>query len=204
MKYFLRQKNNGYTLLETLIAVSLFLVIVTIGTGSLLNANFLNNKSQNMRSIMDNLNFIMEDMSRNLRVGYNYHCGDAVAVDLPQSCPPGADAYIFFEEVNGDPNSNADQWGYRIFSYNGGTTYVVEKTINSGTTWVPLNSDEIRINSYSGFSVLGAEAPVNPPLNDTQQPFVIIKLSGNIVFKNTNTPFSLQTSVSQRLIDIVK
>src|SRR3972149_4215789 len=66
--------KGGYTIIETMIAISLFLVIIMAGMGELLNANLLHQKSQNMRSIIDNLSFIMEDMSRNLRTGSKYYC----------------------------------------------------------------------------------------------------------------------------------
>ncbi|MDO8659298.1 MAG: prepilin-type N-terminal cleavage/methylation domain-containing protein, partial [Candidatus Parcubacteria bacterium] len=101
MNYELRIKknrNSGYTIVETMIAVSLFLVITTIGMGSLLNTNLIHQKSQDMRSILDNLSFIMEDMSRNLRTGSSYHCfvlGDTIpsstspVVSTPKSCVNG-------------------------------------------------------------------------------------------------------------------
>jgi Tfp pilus assembly protein PilW len=66
--------TTGYTIIETMIAISLFLVVVMTGMTALLNANLLHQKSQNMRSIIDNLSFIMEDMSRNIRTGSNFHC----------------------------------------------------------------------------------------------------------------------------------
>src|SRR3989339_2244393 len=88
--------KGGYTIIETMIAISLFLVIIMAGMGALLNANLLHQKSQNMRSIIDNLSFIMEDMSRNLRTGYDYHCGDFSNIESPQSCV--SDNIIFFEE----------------------------------------------------------------------------------------------------------
>jgi hypothetical protein len=61
---------------------------------------------------------------------------------------------------------------------------------------------EIEIDSNnSGFVVKGA-LPVSG--GDVRQPFVIIRLVGTITSKdNVITPFSLQTSVSQRLIDVV-
>ena len=88
-KYFKQQNNRkkipgrvwGFTLIETMIAVSIFTIIVTIGMSSVLNASLIHNKSQDMRSIIDSLSFTMEDMSRNLRTGYNYHCIDDVNLD---------------------------------------------------------------------------------------------------------------------------
>lgn len=40
-------------------------------------------------------------------------------------------------------------------------------------------------------------------MGDLDQPFVTIKLAGLITYKNISTPFFLQTSVSQRLVDNV-
>ena len=78
---------TGYTIIETMIAISVFLVVVIYGMGSLLSASLLHQKSEDMRSIMDNLSFIMEDMSRNLRTGNSYHCAIG-EVDLTTTLIP--------------------------------------------------------------------------------------------------------------------
>lgn len=205
---FFRKISGGYTIIETMIAVSLFIIITTIGIGALLNANLLHEKSSDMRSIMDNLSFIMEDMSRNLRTGYNYYCatgGDnlsnvattkstPVIGGVPQNCWG-----IAFESSGGDPNDDDDQWVYYIDS----TGKIFKSTQGPydifPSNYFQLTPNEVEIDTTaSGFSVLGAE----PPPGDTQQPFVTIKLVGEITYKDVVTPFSLQTSVSQRLVDI--
>jgi len=196
-------QKNGFTLIETMIAVSLFIVIVMAGTGALLNANLLFQKSRDMRSIMDSLSFIMEDMGRSLRTGTNYQCFDASHSNLsyndvhngtPRSCSSGW--AIAFESADGSHN-NTDQWVYYIS--NGGKIF---KSVDEATNFVQLTPDEVVIDQIYGFSVLGAESPsATPP--DFQQPFVTIKLVGHINLPNGSiTPFSLQTSVSQRVIDI--
>ncbi len=197
MPRFNIKKNNkktaGFTIIETMIAISLFLVVVMIGMGALLNASLIHTKSQDMRSIMDNLSFIMEDMSRNLRTGYDYHCSNNLSLSdigipfSPLSCSNGG-VIIAFEPSSGNPD-NKDQWIYKIESNN------ISKSINGGTTWTQLNSSEISLDANSGFWVTGAES------SDTLQPFAIIKLSGAITYKDISTPFSLETAVSQRLID---
>ena len=70
--------------------------------------------------------------------------------------------------------------------------------MDGATSFVQLVPDEVEIDPLSYFSVSGAE----PPPGDSRQPFVTIRLIGEITFKNVVTPFSLQTSISQRLIDI--
>lgn len=212
MKIFLRKVNKlnrGYTIIETMIAVSLFLVVVMAGMGALLNANLIHEKSKNMRSIMDNLSFIMDDISKNLRTGYNYHCFPSGLVapsttysysiipsfaSTPQSCDFGFG--IAFEAANGDSNNYIDQWFYyidngKIFKSTQGPYY--------SYNFVQLTPDEVVIDPISGFSVLGAEPS---SAGNFQQPLVNIRLIGTITLKGTTTPFSLQTSVSQRLLDI--
>jgi len=180
MKFFLKKVNKlnrGYTIIETMIAVSIFLVVITIGMEALLNANLIHRKSQDMRSIMDNLSFIMEDMSRNLRTGSNYNSTSS-------------------SQISFDETATGERWVYRIESNN------IYKSTQGGAdgSWTPLNIEyEIKIDpNASSFSVIGAEPPP-----DTQQPFVTIRLVGTITYRNIDTPFSLQTSVSQRLVDIV-
>ncbi|MEK7219404.1 MAG: hypothetical protein AAB687_01875 [Patescibacteria group bacterium] len=203
----MQNKNNkkgGYTIVETMIAVSLFLVITTIGMGSLLNANLLHQKSQNMRSILDNLSFIMEDISRNLRTGSSYHCfvaGDVIPsvtspiVSTPKSCPDGW--ALAFESSTGIKNNDDDQWLYYID--NTGKIFKSTAGPYSADSFIQLSPDEVVIDTtVSGFSVLGAEGVAT----DLQEPFVTIRLIGTITFKNVVTSFSLQTSVSQRLVDI--
>lgn len=207
MNYELRIKksrNNGYTIIETMIAVSLFIIIIMAGMGALLNANLLHNKSQNMRSILDGVSFVMEDMSRNLRTGYNYQCFDATqglsqaTLGVPRSCsdPISPGWAIAFEYQNGDPLDYADQWIYYI---NNGKIF---KSVDGATSFVELTPSEIVIDPLSSFVVVGAEPPP-----DEKQPFVTIKLIGAITYKagtssSVVTPFTLQTSVSQRAIDI--
>lgn len=198
MKFSFKKNNkleDGFTIIETMIAVSLFVVIVTIGMGALLNANLLHQKSQNMRSIIDNLSFIMEDMSRNLRTGSTYRCiydnNFSTNLNVPRSCANGG-AIAFQNSTDGNT------WIYSVDSGSSGLTYRIRKSVDGGTNWVQLNPTEVIINSISGFSVTGAE----PPSGDTQQPFVSIRLVGSIIYQNVTTPFSLQTSVSQRLVDI--
>src|SRR3989338_2017416 len=195
MRYQKIQMNKGYTLIETMISVSLFLVIVVSGLGALLNANALHLKSEDSRSIMDSLSFVLEDMSRNLRTGYNYQCFIAGAslspgtLGAPRSCASGW--AVAFEFAEGNRSSLADQGVYYV---SGGKVF---KSTNGASSFIQLTQDEVVVNTAS-FSVLGAEAyPGN-----LQQPFIIIRLSGVMTSKNITTPFLLQTSVSERLVDI--
>jgi prepilin-type N-terminal cleavage/methylation domain-containing protein len=203
-----KQKNNrGFTLLETMVSVALFTIVMTAGMGSLLNANLLNNKAKSMRSIMDNLSFVMDDMSKNIRTGTDYECiSSGTAGSVLSSLTPlsGSNCWgIAFE-----PSDGGSQWAYEVVKQISPTTaYYIEKTTDGGQSWVILTPSEAAIDTtLSGFSILGAEPPPNAANSKTgtdyQQPLVNIRLVGSITYQKAVTPFSLQTSVSQMGIDI--
>ncbi len=193
---FKNKYSSGYTIIETMIATSVFLVVVIYGMGSLLNANAIHKKSENSRSIMDNLSFVMEDISRNLRIGSTYHCltgnDNLSSSHVATSCANGWG--VAFEASGGSASTNNDQWVYYISNGK-----IFKSTDNGASSYVQLTPDEVVIDSLSYFSVLGAEGV---DANNQQQPFVSIHLKGTITYNGGVIPFSLQTSMSQRLVDI--
>ncbi|MBP9748282.1 MAG: hypothetical protein KBD17_01505 [Candidatus Pacebacteria bacterium] len=213
---FSNKKNSGgFTIIETMISVALFIVITTVGMGALLNGNLLYQKSQDMRTIIDNLNFTMEDMSRNIRTGYNYRCytssdpiiptdDNPTILSVPRSCASGGGWAIAFESAYGDntvtdgnPVNYKDQWIYRIDAE--GKIFKATTGPYTTSSFVQLTPDEVDIDpALSSFVVTGAE----PTLGDTAQPSVTMRLVGTITYQNVVSPFAIQTTVSQRLLDI--
>jgi len=199
MNKFYLKKKKGFTIIETMISVSIFLVVVMIGVDSLLNASFIYQKSKDQRSVMDNLTFIMEDISRNIRTGYNYKCISGVfnpsqVSNIPQSCSNGGGS-IVFENASGNPSVLTDQWVYKIESTNG-VDFNIWKSVNGAGSFVKLNPDEIKFSNVSGFTVTGAE--LFSSSGNKQQSLTTIRLVGKIITKGKETPFALQTTVSQR------
>lgn len=179
MKINFKKKNTGFTFIEMVIAIAVFSIVVVIGTGSLLNAYKVHKKTQDLRSIMDNLNFIMEDISKTARTGTKYQC------DGGTDCSYGSELKFKDQYLND-------------------ITYKIEGEYISklsGANFVVLNDpSQIKISSESHFEVTGAD-PVSFP--DLHQPLLTIFLSGTIISNGDTTPFTLQTSVSQRELDIV-
>lgn len=210
MNKFYFKKNGGFTIIETMISVSIFIIVMMIGIDSLLNANLLHQKSRDQRSVMDNLTFIMEDVSRNLRTGYNFRCvadvfektqASGVLGNTPQNCLNGGGA-IVFENAFGSSKGGSikgvlcdecteDQWVYKIESA-GGPDFNIYKSVDGAVNFIQLNPSEIKLDRASGFTVSGAGAL------DNQQPLVTIRLMGKITTKGKVTPFAIETSVSQR------
>ncbi len=194
-KVFFKKKNkeNGFTIIETMIALSVFIVVVMAGMSALLNTHFVYNKTQNTRSIMDNMSFVMEEISRSLRTGYDYHCMSGVNDNSSTPLSGNNCQGISFTTSEG-----GERWEYFI----SGDGKIFKSTPSSPdvelTSGGENSPNDIIITELDAFSVFGAEAP---PGNQ-EQPFVTIRLSGEITYKNGSTPFSLQTSISQRLVDL--
>ncbi|MBP9711765.1 MAG: hypothetical protein KBD55_01905 [Candidatus Pacebacteria bacterium] len=195
------KRNQGYTIIETMISVSLFLVIVTSGMSALVNANVLHRKSQDMRSIIDNLSFILEDMSRNLRTGYNYQCFSSgqsltpATLGVARDCADGW--AVAFESSTGDKDTYNDQWSYYFSGDDENSFGRIYKSIDGANTYTRLTPEEVDIDQISGFVVKGAPDSTT----DTLQPIINIRIVGTINYRNISSPFSLQTSVSQRVLD---
>ena len=191
-KYF-KNKKCGFTIIETMISVAIFLIIVTISMEALLNVSFIHQKSQNARSIMDSLNFVMDDMSRNIRTGYDYGCLNEESTNIGD-CPLGGET-----PGPGISFTSSDGISHVVYElrYDNNNVLYIQKSIDGGIP-MRLTSEQVNLDlGSSGFNVSGAAG-----IGDGLQPIVTIRLNGSITTKGNVTPFSLQTSVSQRQIDI--
>jgi type II secretory pathway pseudopilin PulG len=198
-KYF--KNNRGYTIVETMISISIFLILIMTGMATLMNAFSVHKKSQNMRSAIDNLSFIIEDMSRNLRTGTQYYCLDFTDVNFSNINTSKSSLIdggvrrkcwgIAFEAAEGG-SSVDDQWIYYLDGAG-----AVQRSVDGGNNSIPLTPSEVKLSTVSGFYVVGAE----PSLSDDQQPLVKIILVGSITERGVASPFSLETTVSSRVVD---
>ncbi len=174
--------GRGFTLIELMVAVSLFIIIMTISMGSILSIFDSNRKSRSLRTVMNNLNLAIESMSKEMRYGKNYHCGSGGALSSPQNCPSG-DTFLSFLS-----NENS-QITYRL----NGTT--IEKDEDNGG-YLPMTAPEVSIDNLT-FYTLGAGS------GDSLQPKVLMRIKGHAGSEGKGkTDFTLQTMVSQRTLDI--
>lgn len=74
-------KNKGFTLLEMIVSLGIFSVVAIIAVGSLVRITSLNRQAQTMQAAMNNINYILESMSREMRFGLNYNCTTGTTVN---------------------------------------------------------------------------------------------------------------------------
>ncbi|MBI2087079.1 MAG: type II secretion system protein [Candidatus Zambryskibacteria bacterium] len=172
--------KKGFTLIELMVAVSAFIIVMTISMGSIVGVFDANRKSKSLKTVLNNLNLAVESMSKEMRFGKNYHCGSGT-VTTPQNCPSGDTLVSFL-------SSDDIQITYRL---NSGA---IEKQIGSGG-YIAVTAPEITIDDIT-FYTLGAGT------SNTLQPKVIIKIQSHAGTGKSRSNFTLQTLVSQRTLDI--
>lgn len=180
--------NQGFTLIEVLVSVSIFAIVMFVATGAVFSIVEANKKTHSLKSVMTNLNFALESMARDMRVGTRYSCNDGT------DCQSGAEKFSYKanRSVDGngsyDPEDSNDRIEYAL-SAEGRLT----KRISGGSPY-PVTAEEIKIESLR-FYVIGAAA------SDGGQPKVVISIRGYAGQGESRSDFNIQTTVSQRAID---
>ena len=191
-------QSRGFTLIEMMVAVSIFTIVMMIGVGALLSLVEANQRAQAINSVVSNLNAAMEGMSRSIRVGTTYHCNTSSVPEVPaqlalvKDCVTGGGRLLAFESSSGNRSNVNDQVVYRI----NGTQ--LERSLDSGGTWVVLTAPEVSIESFQ-FFVIGSTPKSG---GNNVQPRVVIRIDGSATVKGGTTAFSVQAGVTQRLLDI--
>lgn len=65
----LEKNNNGFTLVELLVATGIFLVLVSIASGTFIQSLRSQGVINDFNSSMNNASFVIEEMSREIRTG---------------------------------------------------------------------------------------------------------------------------------------
>lgn len=195
--------SRGFTLIELLVSVAIFSAVMLIAVGALLTMTEASRKAQTLKSVMNNLNFALESMSRTIRVGTTYHCGSSGSVAGTQDCPQG-ESFFAFEKSGGSPSTATDQVVYCLgivqsatppFCSMSGTSIL--RSTDGGSTFIAITAAEVVIEKLAFYTVGSA------PLPDTVQPKVIMTLQGYAdITSRTKTEFNLQTTIAQRLPDL--
>lgn len=164
-----------------------------VATGSVFSIVEANKKTHALKSVMTNLNFALESMMREIRVGLRYACGAG------GDCPTTPGSIFTFKanrDVDGDSfysiSDNNDRIEYSLVSV-GGINRIQKRIFSSGATY-HVTAPEINIDSMK-FYVIGSGT------TDQKQPKVVIIIQGYAGSGKTKSSFNIETTISQRAID---
>lgn len=170
--------NRGFTLIEMLMSVAVFTVVALIAAGALLAIADANRKAQAFKSVVNNVNFALESVARNLRTGSSYSSTGFAR----GNCLSGYTSGISF----------TSQEGVTVTYYLNGTQIV--RTVNGGKP-IGVTAPEVTVNRFC-FLIEGTDA------GDDIQPHALM-LVGGVMRAGTKleSRFDIQTFITQRLLD---
>lgn len=185
------QKKKGFTLVEIMVSVAIFSIIIVVGVGSLVSLTNAYLVGQQEKQVHDSLNYVLEMMTREIRLGTSYHVAPALNGSDQGSVNDNSGTSFGFNASDGR--------GYVIFHLLNGVLY--RNNYNAtGTVLIsqnPLtNPDEVVITGIR-FSVRGTGSYAD---NDYNQPRVWIQLGASFP-QSPQRVTSVQTLVSQRVLD---
>ncbi|MBI3075055.1 MAG: type II secretion system protein [Parcubacteria group bacterium] len=190
--------NEGFTLVEMIVALGFFTVIMLVVISVLASVSGANEKARTMRVVIDNLNFAVENMARTLRVGSQYHCGSFITplLNVARVCDDvqAGSEFIAFENIQSGGGTSAFQWREV------GDKGFIERANNCASdgcpsaNWNRITAPEIDVDLLRFY--------VKKPLeDDTGQAQILIIAKGTAGKGNVQTEFDIQTTVTQRLAD---
>lgn len=172
----MKSKNGkqGFTLIELLVSIGIFSVVVIIVAGAISSVINANKQAQVITSVVNNLNFTLESMTRAIKTGSNLQVGgggsDTCATNVSLTDARGRAARYELSAPDAD--------GHRS----------VALTVNG--TMSPITAPEIQVKSLQ-FCRLGGD-----------QPAVLFTVSGVMELSGgtTRSEFHVQTTVAQRAL----
>lgn len=176
------KKQSGFTLIETMVAVSIFAIVVTIGIASLLSLNAAYKTTRTDRGLIDGVAGALEQIAREIKTGYQYTCDP---IDFTAIVPAAGDDVC---STLGLVVTGSGETHKAIYSLDAN---VITLFADDGVQQAPISitPEEVTIDTLS-FSVFE-----NSPGDG--QPYVVIRIDGKTDGTEASQ-FSLQTTVTQR------
>ncbi len=220
MKFFNKKINKGFTLIEVMVSITLFSVVLIMSGGTIVSVIDINRRNQFISSVVNNLNYSVDSMVRDIKTGYAYKCN----YNETNTIAAYKASLIKGDGVCGVKDFSTNEYGLTLIS----TISGVDTLVNY--RFVPKEESG---NGYIEKTVYGAGAPSsysitdrsNVNINDLSfnvknpdpldclgtggvtctygQPYVFVSIKGESSNKKIDaSKFFLQTFISQRFINI--
>jgi prepilin-type N-terminal cleavage/methylation domain-containing protein len=180
-----QNKEKGFTLIELLVSIALFSVVLVVTLGSIITIADSNKKARSLMSVMNNLNFSIDSMTRSIKTG------DIIGTSIVD----GSGNCLITEQINYNDVSNefARETVQYCFAEDAITGIgSITKQIESGAK-LEITSPDVDVNYINFKSYVGSG----------NQPRVSIIIDGTVkVSEKISSSFIIQTTIAQRRLNI--
>jgi len=207
----------GFTLIEMIVSLAVFSVVITIAVGALLSLIAGNEQLQSQQSIMTNLSFALDSMTREIRTGYYYYCDarpnynaggpnnifasstdlDARLGDSTQDCPDGNETDWQLQGVSFIEGGNSITVGADriLYFFDADRGEILRKLVDLAPQSIVSSGLYIK---NAEFWVTGSDPQ---EVGDDEQATVTIFIEAAETAASTRS-FYVQTTVTQRVLDL--
>ncbi len=220
-------RQQGFTLIEMIVSLGVFSVVVLAAVGALLILVATSRQLQGEQSVMTNLSFALDSMTREIRTGTHYYCDHAANysagggsnifsgendLDALLQNEEGAAVVQLTQDCTGAVPTGHNligmafiEGGDSITASNERILYFYDET--AGKIFRRIGDDEPESVTSSGLfirdfklTVTGSD-PLSSGSGERDQPSVTIYIEASDVSDSTKI-YKLQTTVTQRTLDL--
>lgn len=209
----MRNSRNmrGFTLVELLVTMAIFISVITIATGALFSAQVVNTRLEQTQAILDGVNLATEVIVRDMRYGSNFYCDTSIPFPMTtvrKNCAyPSGGTVLIFRPTIAIPGTS-DQTKDRVAYYlQNGVLFKNEYPYGGSMKTYQITSGDVNITDLHFYST-GLNTTTGSSdyasTYDYNQPLITMVISGvTIPKKKTIQPvtFSVQTSATSRALD---
>jgi prepilin-type N-terminal cleavage/methylation domain-containing protein len=185
--------KRGFTLVEIMVALSIFSIVALAVVNAFLVADRMNKKAQAMKTVIDNLHFALHGMAFSLKQGGNYHCfdgtlpagGDTAPLKIMKECKDGDVAIAVTTPKSGSATQKVVAYRFN------NTDHRIEYWEQGLDDWISLTVSSLTVNKMN-FYVQNADGHL-------KMPFVFITFDGTAKAAQMTSELRLQTAISERL-----
>jgi prepilin-type N-terminal cleavage/methylation domain-containing protein len=168
--------KKAFTLVELMVAISVFSVAVTLATGAFVRAIKTQRILTHLMSVNSNSSLVIEQLAREMRTGYNF--------SLARANSPDCDDLITFTR-----SSNGVQVSYR---WSGVQSHSIEKSTGENGSFVSITASNVSVNRLCFIK--------NQLLPEDPWRITILATLGPTDVQVAKNVFNLQTTISSRLL----
>lgn len=170
------KENKGVTLIELLISSGLFIVLVSLASGTFIQALKTQRTVTHLSESMNNISFATEQIAREIRTSFSFQGGNGQTDTLSFT------------------DSDGDNIRYKRITFNGGASHGIGRCVgscSSDANYDPITSKGVEVSDLK-FILQGVDS------GDGEAPRVTILTS---VEEDRNISINMQATISSRLTD---